>query len=148
GEAEHGVEAVVIAGSQVSVGDACAATRAKLKRTKHGTTVHAAWKQCTGIKGRAKLTGTIAADACTMLTGTFAAKKAKVKRPFTAVVTRCGDGMVDAAAGEGCEPPGTLTCTADCQVTSAPAPTIGIDSPANFALTNAAAIAVSGTVSA
>src|SRR5262249_26648734 len=109
---------------------------------------HGAWKQCTGLKGRVKLSGLIAPDACTTLTGTFFAKKAKVKRSFTAIVTRCGDGTVDAAAGEGCEPPGSLTCTADCQVTAPPAPAISIDTPANFALTNAAAIAVSGTTSA
>ncbi len=148
GEAVHELEAVVLEGGQLSVGDACPAVRAKVKRTKHGTTVRAAWKQCTGLKGRAKLTGKIAPEACTTLTGTFAAKKAKVKRSFTAIVTRCGDGMVDAGAGEECEPPGSLTCDGGCKSVAPPAPALAIDTPADFALTNAAAIAVSGTASA
>jgi hypothetical protein len=147
GDAKHDVEPVSLADGRLAIADACAPTKVRLKRTKRGTAVRSAWKSCTGFKGRVRLGGTIMPD-CSTLTGTLVARKSKVKRAFTAIVTRCGDGLVDAGAGEGCEPPGSLTCTPECQAVSAPAPAITIDSPANFALTNAGAVDVTGTVSA
>lgn len=146
GDEEHDIEAIVLADRQLSIGDACAPAPARVKRTKQGTAVRAKWKQCTGFTAKAKLAGTIAAPECTTLSGTFTVRKQKVRRPFVATRSECGDGLIDVDAGEGCEPPGTATCDAQCQLTGPATPSITIDTPVDFALTNAATIDVSGTI--
>jgi len=109
-------DAVVLAGHQVSIGSGCAPVRARLKALRNGATrVRAAWNTC-GDLHRVRLNATIGAqdgEACRLFAGTLSAKRTP-KRTISASRSRCGDGVVDAAAGETCDPPGTScdqTCT-------------------------------------
>lgn len=112
----------VIVGDTASIASGCAPVRVRVKATKKGTRLTAKWKSCTGITGKAQMTGTID-PTCQTLSGKLRAKKAKLKRTFTATLGRCGDGVVDAGAGEVCEGGGactggtcnaaTCTCTPD-----------------------------------
>lgn len=115
GDSSGQIEPVAI-GAQISIGNACNPVHAKLKATKHGTTVMAAWPSCAGLKGKVKLTGTLD-PTCTTLNGKLIAKKSKLKKDFVARLTRCGDGIVDTGNSEQCDG-GTCAggggCTADC----------------------------------
>src|SRR5581483_8367209 len=81
-----GTDAVVLAGSNVSIASGCDDVKAKVKATKKGTIVAAHWKSCSGITGPAVLKAKLKAGSCTALAGAFKAKKAKIKRRFTAAV--------------------------------------------------------------
>ncbi len=115
GDSSGPVEPVVI-GTEISIGNACDPVHAKLKATKHGTTVRAVWPSCAGLMGKVKLRGTLD-TTCTSLSGTLIAKKSKLKETFVAHVTRCGDGIVDPDNGEECDGgacAGGAGCTAEC----------------------------------
>ncbi len=102
GDSSDQIEPVVI-GPQISIGNACNPVRAKLKATRQGTTlVMAVWPSCVGLKGRVKLKGTLD-TTCMDLNGKLIAKKSKLKQPFVAHLTRCGDGIVDPGSGEECD---------------------------------------------
>ncbi len=134
GEPDHVGKALVIGADGVSVPGICASIAPKvLKGTKKGTKVRAEWPvaQCDGFSGKkVVLTGKIV-DGCTQFVGRLKAKKAKQK--VQGGLSTCGDGKVDAAGGlEACDPPGTATCNAACQLPPGPlAATLGI---ANYAV--------------
>jgi cysteine-rich repeat protein len=120
---------VLVIGSQASLGNACNPVHAKLKATKQGTTVTALWPSCTGLKGKAKLSGKLD-TTCTTFNGKLIAKKSKLKKTFTAQASRCGDGIVDSGNSEECDgnpcdagPPCTGECT--CTVTTTTTTTLG-----------------------
>jgi hypothetical protein len=74
--------------------------------------VIATWPAC-GSLAKVKLTGKMAAPACSVLTGTLKAARAKPKK-FSATRSACGDGVLEGALEE-CEPgqegcPGGVTC--------------------------------------
>jgi cysteine-rich repeat protein len=115
GDSSGSIEPVVI-GAQLSIGNACNPVHAKLKATKHGTTVKAVWPSCAGLKGKVKLQGTLD-TTCATLNGTLIAKKSKVRETFVAHMTRCGDGIVDSGNGEECDGAACADgagCAADC----------------------------------
>ncbi len=112
---------VVVYGGGIAIDSGCGGVAGKIKATKKGTVVRAKWASCAGVAGKATLVAKIAADCATM-TGTFRAKKAKVKRKFTAQRSRCGDGSLDVAGGEACEgaagcASGSCTTTCTCEPT-------------------------------
>ena len=116
----------VVIGNQISIGNACNPVHAKLKATKHGTTVTAVWPSCTGLKGKVKLKGTLD-TTCTTLNGTLIAKKSKLKQAFVASLTRCGDGILDPGSGEQCDGaacPDGSPCTAECTCLSTTTTTV------------------------
>ena len=109
-------DTVKIENGQVSIESGCEATRVHLKGKKDGTTrVRAKWKTCGTLK-KVRLIANIVADgdtSCAKLTGSVRAKK-NDPFPVDATRTRCGDGVVDPAEGEECDPPGA-SCTDQCQ---------------------------------
>ena len=114
----RGLDVVNIAATQITINSGCAPTIVRIRGTKKGTTVRATFKPntCRNIKGKAKLTGLIDLT-CKQLTGTFVAKKSKVKRPFVATISTCGDQFWDPIgeecdAGQGCTQ--TEQCSAAC----------------------------------
>ncbi len=119
GDSSGPVEPVVI-GSQISIGNVCNPVHAKLKATKHGTTVMATWPSCAQLKGKVKLKGTLD-TTCTTLSGTLIAKKSKLRKAFVANATRCGDGVRDPGNAEDCDGTDGCTggvCSADCKCQS------------------------------
>jgi RHS repeat-associated protein len=110
-------DGVVIGTGQIALDARCPVVQATLKGTKRGTTVRALWPACTGIAGKVRLKGRIDAT-CRTLTGKLVARKAKVVQEFTATLSTCGDGLLDAGGGEQCEIgaacPGDVACTEIC----------------------------------
>lgn len=105
---------VVGGGNQLSIGGACAPVGGRIKAAKKATMITASWPSCTGLKGRVKLTGSIAAPACDTMTGRLVAKKEKPKvKVFTATRSRCGDGIFD-RGGEQCDAGAGCGADADC----------------------------------
>src|SRR6185503_11040464 len=108
GSADGAFDTVKIENGQVSIESGCEATKVHLKGKKDGTTrVHAKWKTCGTLK-KVRLIANIVADgdvSCAKLTGSVRAKK-NDPFPVDATRTRCGDGVVDPAEGEECDPPG------------------------------------------
>lgn len=97
------MDPVVLSGKSVSIGTACPPATAKLKGTKGGQVrVTVVWAACAGVSGKAILKGTLQAD-CNSLTGTFAARKAKIRKTFTAHRSTCGDGVIDRDGNEQCD---------------------------------------------
>jgi hypothetical protein len=98
-------------GATIALGDACPARRpARMKANRKGATVvRAAWRRCEGLRGRVRLAGRIV-EGCTTLRGKVRARG--FRRRFVAARSRCGDGVLDPAAGERCD--GTLLGGATC----------------------------------
>ena len=109
--ASTGIDSFVLDGKKVTIGASCTA-RAKLHATSSGWKVVARWKTCAGIP-RALLRAKVGYD-CRDLAGTLGAKRHRPKA-FAAHRSRCGDGLVDAGAGEQCDPPGN-GCDATCKL--------------------------------
>jgi len=84
----------------LGIGSGCAPAAAVLKQTKKGITVGAHWKRC-GTARKVRLAAMLDAS-CDHVAGTFRFKGAR-PRAFEARRSACGDGTVDAAAGEACE---------------------------------------------
>ena len=109
-------EPVVIGGTQVALGDVCQSVSGKLKATKRGTRVGVRWPFCSGLTGPVRLKATIE-PTCSLMIGTLRARKADVKKPFTARRSACGDQVVDRGAGEQCD--GGVGCKAGERCTDA-----------------------------
>lgn len=105
------LETIIISGGGIRISSGCSLVRAKLKRTRNGIRVRAKWGLCQGLRGRVRLTAMM--DGCNRLRGMLKSKGART--PFVAELSACGDGIVDAEAGESCEPPGGAECDAGCQ---------------------------------
>ncbi len=114
GDATPGHEPIVLGASRVAVGSVCPAAKAKLKATKAGTKLAVTWPACQGVHGHVKMVATLPAD-CASIAGTLTARKAKLREPFSATLSRCDDGTVDGGAGEECDPPSADSCDASCR---------------------------------
>lgn len=126
GPAASDFDAVVIQDGQIAIDGACPATHVHLKKRRAGTRVKADWRDC-GAVHKVRLRGTIIEDGapCGRLFGNVLVRKAGA-RPLGAARTRCGDGILDPANAEACEPPGTDDCSDTCTNTA----TGAIDVPA------------------
>lgn len=117
GSADGAFDTVVVADGRVSIASGCGETRARLKARRGGDTrLRARWRRCGDLR-RVRLAATITADGepCRRLVGTVRARKTAAV-PVAATRTACGDGFVDAVAGEACDPPGP-SCDAGCAAT-------------------------------
>lgn len=109
-------DTIELADGNLSIASGCAATTAKLKARKKATQVVVKWPSC-GALQNVRLTGTITTDgstACGRFKGVLKAKKTK-PRKILALRSACGDGKVDAALDETCDPPASGTCSSTCQ---------------------------------
>jgi hypothetical protein len=97
-------------------------TTSKAKASKRFTTLRAKWGTC-GSFTKVALTAKVSSPGCTALSGKLKAKRQKQKT-FTAARSTCGDGRVDAVAGEACDTgspcPAGGACSASC---TCPTPT-------------------------
>jgi hypothetical protein len=93
---------LVLEEARLSIGSVCPEAAAKVKRARRKTMVRARWEPCGGYESPVRLRATIDAECATMR-GRLLARRPKLKAKFTAQRSRCGDGVVDEAAGEECE---------------------------------------------
>ncbi len=111
-------DAIVLDESQISLvmgSGSCPSTSVRLTPGRKGTRIRARWASCSGIVGTVRLRANIDAT-CQTMKGGVADSKQNFKGRFTATLSRCGDGVVEAGDGEQCEPPGTATCDASCHL--------------------------------
>jgi len=98
-----------------AIGSACAPTHARVTATRKGTTVKAVFRRCTGIAGKLRLHARFSSD-CGSLAGRLTGKHRNAT--FTAMRSRCGDGVFDPANGESCDAgagcAADRTCSAEC----------------------------------
>ena len=119
---------VVRIGDSIEILSGCPAVNVKTRLQKSGTSLKATFKGCSGLAGNATLKGKIAAGCATMK-ATFRSKKDKIKTPFTATLSVCGDGRFDPENGnEECDAGqgacGAGACNAECVCTSLPTTTV------------------------
>jgi cysteine-rich repeat protein len=111
------VDAIVIAPQGLSIDSGCGAVVFRQRTTKKGTRLRARWPFCQTGNGKVRLRALLA-PSCDAMNGTFRMRHTPA-RPFHAVRTRCGDGIVDRDGGEECDD-GNLVdgdgCDADCTV--------------------------------
>src|SRR5438128_8017991 len=100
-----GVDALDVAGKQVTVGGTCTA-RGSLRATSNG------WRVQVQCGPKARLRATISFD-CKTLVGKLRAKRLPGKT-FEAHPSHCGDGVIDPVRNEQCDPPGA-SCGLDCR---------------------------------
>lgn len=105
-----GASILVLDGAAVTVEGACPAV-GRAKPGRKGTRVAAAWDGC-GAARKLRLRAT--ARDCEALRGTMRVRGKR--RRFAATASTCGDGVVDAGAGEQCDGGTSCAgCTADCR---------------------------------
>jgi hypothetical protein len=107
----------------------CTPTVAKFTATRRGTKVSARFPAgaCPGIEGPVRVRGKLL-DGCSRFEGTIDFPRSATKRPLRAEASICGDGAVDPALGEECDPEGAEcfggpACTASCEC---PGPTTSL----------------------
>jgi len=107
------VDAVVLTTSGILIRSGCSLVPATLHPLRKGWKLQAHWSEC-GTFRKVQLTATISAD-CSLLRGRLKARTTRMRKRFSATPSRCGDGVVDAGAGERCDPPDGAICNALCQ---------------------------------
>ena len=115
-------EALVLAAPTISIPGKCPAVKVRLRPTRKGLTVVAAWPRNTCGPTRVRLRATIDAR-CEVIRGVLRAARAV---PVTFAAPRCGDASIDSADGEECDAGGcdaNEECSEDCRCV-ARAPTV------------------------
>ena len=115
-------EALVLAAPTISIPGRCPAVKVRLRSTRKGLTVVAAWPRNTCGPTRVRLRATIDAR-CEVIRGVLRAARAV---PVTFAAPRCGDASIDSADGEECDAGGcdaNEQCSEDCRCV-ARAPTV------------------------
>jgi hypothetical protein len=98
---------MALAESSVAVAGGCSPTRQRVRTKRKGTKIMLRWKACDD-RADVRLKATLD-TSCATMTGKVRARRLG-STPFSAVPSTCGDGVVDAGAGEQCDGDGT-TCT-------------------------------------
>lgn len=114
---EGAVQSLVVEAGTVAIEGVCPPVPAVVKGSERKTTVKASWppSACTGIDVTVKLKGKIV-SSCGRLNGKLKAKGAQPPRKFQAPLSTCGDGVIDAGAGEACESAADCTAPEPCTV--------------------------------
>src|SRR5262249_22527569 len=112
-------EAIVLNGSRIALGEGGPLTPRRVKAHNAFTSVTARWRACAGLTGPATLRARIAAPGCSVLSGSFRAKKSGIQKSVTATRSTCGDGVFDPELpGEQCDAmvgcPANQECTKAC----------------------------------
>ena len=115
--------AVAFDGKQIALGAHCAFRNGTVRATKSATKLAGHWPTCGALKN-VSLKATIAYPDCSTMTGSFKAKKLKAQA-FTATLTGCGDGVLDAMNAESCDGSSVgcaagKRCNATCQCEDVP----------------------------
>ncbi len=135
-------EPIVIAHGEVSIGTVCPPAPARYRFLPSGIVVRTVFPSCTGLRGRVRLSVTLLPE-CTSANGRLRARR--LNRGFSARLSTCGDGIVDASAGEQCD---RSSCDADsrCSTTCrcVPVPTTSTTSTTSTS-TSTTTVAVSTT---
>jgi hypothetical protein len=111
-------DVIAVDGRMVSLQSGCAAAKGRVRGTALGTKVRVKWRSCQGLTGKAVLSALLM-EQCQELAGTFVARRAGIARPVRAVMSRCGDGVWDAAGGESCDA-GLGPCGSLCNACACP----------------------------
>jgi cysteine-rich repeat protein len=104
-------DALVVGPTTLELAPRCPEAAFRVWRAGRGWRLAARWSRCADrrrVVVRARLT----AD-CTLVRGTVAARASR-RTAFTAIASRCGDGVVDPGAGEACDD-GNLTSGDGCE---------------------------------
>jgi len=136
-------------GTLVAIDELCGPVAPKaLRAHRNGVTdVHAKWSTCNRLAGKVRLDGKLI-DGCSRFKGTL--KAHKFKRQFEAVLSRCGDGIVDPGAGEQCDDGNTVPgdgCEPDCRVTPPTTTTTTLAPPTTTSITATTSTTTSPTSS-
>jgi len=91
---------IVIAHGMVSIGSVCPPAAARYQFRPDAIVVRTVFPRCTGLHGRVRLTVNLLPE-CTSVNGRLRARR--VNRGFSARLSVCGDGIVDAGGGEQCD---------------------------------------------
>jgi hypothetical protein len=108
------VEAVELDDGRITIAPLGDPGKVKLRRTRKGTKVKALWGKRSGFGAKVRLNGVID-PSCTQLRAKLRSGKLDLRADVAAVLSTCGDGIIDEADGEQCEPPATETCDGSCQ---------------------------------
>ncbi|HJQ85527.1 MAG TPA: DUF4215 domain-containing protein [Candidatus Binatia bacterium] len=107
------LDAITIDGTSIGIRSGCPVTQAKiLGKRGGGAKVRARWSGC-GADRKIRLRATLSAN-CGVLEGRVLMKR-KPKKTFLGRPSRCGDGIVDTAMLERCEPPDMGNCDPFCR---------------------------------
>lgn len=87
--------------TRLAIGSGCAPVPVYARATHRGTRFHARWRSCDHLFGGAILRGRLD-PTCQAMTGVFVARRAKLRHPFVATHSVCGDGVYD-PGNEACE---------------------------------------------
>jgi len=119
-------EAVVVAEPFVTITSGCGPVSAEFKAAKTGATrVRATFNACGALSRKVFLKAEID-PTCRTMTGRLIGTKPRFRRVFTAARSFCGDGVIDADAGEKCD--GSDGCEPDCSGMATPTTTTFPDS--------------------
>ena len=99
--AASGPDAVVLEPGQVTIESGCPPVVPRLRRTRLGWKLGASWPACGTLRG-VRLKATLP-QSCRVLHGRLSARPRPLGRRFGASLVRCGDGVLDADAGEACD---------------------------------------------
>jgi hypothetical protein len=91
---------MALAENSVAVAGGCSPTRQRLRTKRNGTRIKLRWTGC-GDRSDVRLKATLD-ESCATMTGKVRARRLG-STLFAAVPSTCGDGVIDAGAGEQCE---------------------------------------------
>lgn len=123
GSARGAFDRITLSNGRITIDSGCGPARVRLRRVHNlMTIVRARWKRCGELR-RVRLSADITTHdgSCDQLQGGLTARGKVLTRFFTAGRSRCGDSIVDTAAGESCDPPG-FGCSAECKLDDTPPP--------------------------
>src|SRR2546425_2054460 len=96
------LDAIVVDGDgMATIASGCPPVQARIRRRGGRSILRARWAAC-GTLRRVLLSAKVDDASCTSLVGTFSARTTR-RRHFEAPRSTCGDGQLDATAGEQCE---------------------------------------------
>ena len=104
-------DALVVGPTTVELAPRCPEAAFRVSPAGRGWRLVARWSRCAD-RSRVVVRARLTAD-CTLVRGAVAARASR-RTPFTAIASRCGDGVVDPGAGEVCDD-GNLTTGDGCE---------------------------------
>lgn len=107
------VAVVRLDAGRIELAGICPLRRAQLSRVRRGWRVRVRWRRCGTYRG-VTVRGRLDAQ-CSAFEATVRTRRPAMRLRLSGLPVRCGDGRVDAAGGEDCEPPGGPRCDGQCR---------------------------------